>query len=233
MLMTPNWSSRFLNLKHREQHESLPVWLTSLSGCLHTTWKSTLKQLSYFSIQGKSLSPTTWLPTTWLPLSTTLLAPTPTAWNLGVTLDSQLSLTTNITATTRSSRYMLHNIRRIRPLFTRKAAQVLVKALVISHRDYCNSLLAGLPAKAIRPLELFQNAAARLVFSLPKSTHTTLLLHSLTGGCPHPLQNIGSYVQCCERIGPSLHSGYGQALQPSTFTPLGSNQSTCDSVTSN
>ncbi|XP_058488933.1 uncharacterized protein LOC131462026 isoform X3 [Solea solea] len=35
----------------------------------------------------------------------------------------------------RSSRYMLHNIRRIRPLLTQKAAQVLVQALVISRLD--------------------------------------------------------------------------------------------------
>ena len=74
---------------------------------------------------------------------------------------------------------MLHNIRRIRPLLTQKAAQVLVQALVISRLDYCNSLLIGLPACAIRPLQLIQNAAARLVFNLPKFSHTTRLLRSL------------------------------------------------------
>uniref|UniRef100_A0AAQ4PRX6 Transferrin receptor protein 1 n=1 Tax=Gasterosteus aculeatus aculeatus TaxID=481459 RepID=A0AAQ4PRX6_GASAC len=108
-----------------------------------------------------------------------VLTPTLTAKNLGGTLDSQLSLTSNITASTRSCRYTLYNIRRIRPLLTQKAAQVLIQALVISRLDYCNSLLAGLPATAIRPLQLIQNAAARLVFSLPKFSHTTPLLRSL------------------------------------------------------
>ncbi|XP_077938224.1 uncharacterized protein LOC144383653 [Gasterosteus aculeatus] len=108
-----------------------------------------------------------------------VLTPTLTAKNLGVTLDSQLSLTPNITATTRSCRYTLYNIRRIRPLLTQKAAQVLIQALVISRLDYCNPLLAGLPATAIRPLQLIQNAAARLVFNLPKFSHTTPLLRSL------------------------------------------------------
>ena len=108
-----------------------------------------------------------------------VLTPTETARNLGVTLDSQLSLTANITATTRSCRFMLYNIRRIRPLLTQKAVQVLVQALVISRLDYCNSLLAGLPASAIRPLQLIQNAAARLVFNQPKFSHTTPLLRSL------------------------------------------------------
>ena len=63
--------------------------------------------------------------------------------------------------------------------FTQKAVQVLTQALVISRLDYCNSLLAGLPATAIRPLQLIQNAAARLFFNLPKFTHITPLLRSL------------------------------------------------------
>ncbi|KAK0150929.1 hypothetical protein N1851_007967 [Merluccius polli] len=40
------------------------------------------------------------------------------------------------------------------------------KALVLSRLDYCNSLLAGLPASAIKPLQRIQTAAARLVFNL-------------------------------------------------------------------
>ncbi|XP_068424135.1 uncharacterized protein, partial [Clinocottus analis] len=108
-----------------------------------------------------------------------VLAPTPTARNLGVTLDSQLSLTANITATTRSCRFMLYNIRRIRPLLTQKAAQVLVQAMIISRLDYCNSLLAGLPANVTQPLQLIQNAAARLIFNLLKFTYTTPLLRAL------------------------------------------------------
>ena len=51
--------------------------------------------------------------------------------------------------------------------------------MVLSHLDYCNSLLAGLPASAIRPLQLIQNAAARLIFNAPKYTHTTRLLTDL------------------------------------------------------
>ncbi|KAK6305047.1 hypothetical protein J4Q44_G00238270 [Coregonus suidteri] len=81
-----------------------------------------------------------------------------------------------IKAVTRSCRFMLYNIRRVRPCLTQEAAQVLVQALVISRLDYCNSLLAGLPACAIKPLQLIQNAAARLVFNLPKFSHVTPLL---------------------------------------------------------
>ena len=65
---------------------------------------------------------------------------------------------------------MLHNIRRIRSLLTQKGAQVLVQAPVISRLD---SLLAGLPG-ANRPLQLIQNAAARLVFNLNLNSLTLL-----------------------------------------------------------
>ena len=42
-----------------------------------------------------------------------------------------------------------------------------------------NSLLAGLPASAIKPLQRIQNAAARLVFNLPKFSHVTPLFRDL------------------------------------------------------
>ncbi|KAI5617378.1 hypothetical protein C0J50_22930, partial [Silurus asotus] len=60
--------------------------------------------------------------------------------------------------------FLLYNIRRIRPFLSIQAAQLLVQSLVISRLVYCNSLLAGLPLNAIRPLQMTQNAAARLVF---------------------------------------------------------------------
>ncbi|XP_030645138.1 uncharacterized protein LOC115825445, partial [Chanos chanos] len=105
--------------------------------------------------------------------------PTSAAKNLGVTLDNQLTYSGHIAAVTRSCRFALYNIRRIRPFLTQQATQLLVQALVISRLDYCNVLLAGLPACAIRPLQLVQNAAARLVFNLPKHSHVTPLLTAL------------------------------------------------------
>jgi len=51
--------------------------------------------------------------------------------------------------------------------------------MVISKLDYCNSLLAGLPACVTRSLQLIQNAGARLVFNQPKRTHVTPLLVTL------------------------------------------------------
>ncbi len=82
----------------------------------------------------------------------------------------------NIAKTARSCRFVLHNIRKIRPFLTQHAAQLLVQALVISRLDYCNALLAGLPSCTIKPLQMIQKAAARLVFSKSKRAHVTPLL---------------------------------------------------------
>ncbi|KAK3526424.1 hypothetical protein QTP70_025458 [Hemibagrus guttatus] len=112
-------------------------------------------------------------------LSNSMISPTASARNLGVTMDNQLSFSSHVTNVTRSCRFLLYNIRRIRPFLSTQATQVLVRSLVISRLDYCNSLLAGLPLNAIRPLQMIQNAAARLVFNLPKFSHTTPLLRSL------------------------------------------------------
>ncbi|KAJ8411034.1 hypothetical protein AAFF_G00180690 [Aldrovandia affinis] len=78
----------------------------------------------------------------------TLVTSSPCAKNLGVVMDNRLSLSMNIAA-------------------------LLVQAMVLSRLDYCNSLLAGLPASAIRPLQLIQNAAARLIYNLPRHSHVT------------------------------------------------------------
>ncbi|XP_036411173.1 uncharacterized protein LOC118796418 [Megalops cyprinoides] len=99
--------------------------------------------------------------------------------SLGVTLDNRLDFTDYISQTTRSSRFLLFNIRRIRPFLTTYSTQLLVQATVLSCLDYCNTLLAGLPACTIQLLQLIQHTAARLIYNLPKFSRVTPLLRSL------------------------------------------------------
>ncbi|KAK0154447.1 hypothetical protein N1851_003455 [Merluccius polli] len=99
--------------------------------------------------------------------------------NLGVMTDEQLSFKDHIASIARSCRFALYNIRKIRPHLNQYATQLLVQAMVTSRLDYCNALLAGLPACSIKPLQKVQNAAARLVFKQPKRAHVTPLLTDL------------------------------------------------------
>src|SRR4029434_2713154 len=55
----------------------------------------------------------------------------------------------------------------------------VVQTLVSSRLDYCNALLTGLPACVMKPLQMIQNAAARLVFNPTKRAPVTPLLIDL------------------------------------------------------
>ncbi len=112
-------------------------------------------------------------------LGSSTITPSASVRHLGVIFDDQLTFKEHIAKTARSCRFALHNIRKIRPFLTEHAAQLLVQALVISRLDYCNALLAGLPSNTIKPLQMIQNAAARLVFNEPKRGHVTPLFVSL------------------------------------------------------
>jgi len=61
-------------------------------------------------------------------------------------------------------------------LSQRHALLSLVRALVVSKVDYCNSVLTGISGNLIRRLQSVMNAAARLVFSAKRSDHITPLL---------------------------------------------------------
>ena len=62
---------------------------------------------------------------------------------------------------------------------TRHAVTSLVTSLVLTRLDYCNSVLAGLPANLLNRLQAVINAAARLICSARKSEHITPILMDL------------------------------------------------------
>ncbi|MGH0133757.1 UNVERIFIED_CONTAM: hypothetical protein FKN15_067302 [Acipenser sinensis] len=108
-----------------------------------------------------------------VPLESTTLSPSSSAKNLGVTLDPCLSYSQHISTLARTCRFFLSNIRRIRPFLTNYATQLLVQALVLSRLDYCNSLLAGLPASARTPLPAWCSLCLAFPTQLHYSAHST------------------------------------------------------------
>ncbi len=112
-------------------------------------------------------------------LGSSTITPSKTARNLGDMIDDQLTFSDHIAKTARSCRFALFNIKKIRSFLSEHASQLLVQALVLSRLDYCNALLAGLPASSIKPLQLIQNAAARLIFNELKRMHVTSLFINL------------------------------------------------------
>ncbi len=112
-------------------------------------------------------------------LGSTEITPTNTLINLGVTLDEQLSFKYHIKNTAKSALFMLNNLKHIRNHFNQNSFETFIHAFISSKLDYCNSLFSGIPSSFLRPLQLVQNYAARLVLRKSKFTHTTPLLQQL------------------------------------------------------
>ena len=79
----------------------------------------------------------------------------------------------------KSAYYHLKNISRIKGLLAQQDLEKLVHAFIFSRLDYCNSVFSGLPKKSIRPLQLIQNAAARVLTKTRRVEHITPVLRSL------------------------------------------------------
>ncbi|XP_058030112.1 uncharacterized protein LOC131193674 [Ahaetulla prasina] len=108
-----------------------------------------------------------------------LLAPRELVRNLGVLLDAQLSLEDHLTAIARGAFYQVRLIRQLPPFLDRDSLCTVTHALVTSRLDYCNALYMGLPLKSTRRLQLVQNAAARGIEGVSRSSHVTHLLRRL------------------------------------------------------
>ena len=84
--------------------------------------------------------------------------------DLGVILfDRMLSLRQHVSYTSRTCRFHLSNISRIRKYIPHDISVVLIKSLVMSRLDYSNGLLYGLPKCTVSGLQAVQTSAARIV----------------------------------------------------------------------
>ena len=73
--------------------------------------------------------------------------------DLGVLLDSELSMKQHVCKVAAACFYQPHRLRQIRRRFGQVVTTCLVLALVTSRLDYCNSVLANLPQSVIEPLQ--------------------------------------------------------------------------------
>ena len=131
--------------------------------------------------------------------SGTVIQPSQSIHNLGVIVDSDLSLSAHVSHITSVCFNYLRQLRLVRRSLTIDAAHVLVRAMIHSLLDYCNSLLAGLPTGQMSRLPSVLCAAARLVLGLPGHApvpatswlsfpqHVTFKLCLLTYKCLHGL----------------------------------------------
>ena len=91
--------------------------------------------------------------------------------NLGVTLEPSVNLSHHVNLLSRSIKYHLRNLWRVRRFIDKSTCHAAARALVLSRLDYCNSLFSVLSQRDLDRLQRLQNSAARLVFSAPLRTH--------------------------------------------------------------
>ena len=99
--------------------------------------------------------------------------------NLGVIMDSTMDMHSQIQSVKCAMFHHLRTISNIRRFLHRDTCVKAVLSLVMSRVDYCNSLLVGQSAAALRGLQLAQNYAARLVMGVRRRDHVTPTLQAL------------------------------------------------------
>jgi hypothetical protein len=119
------------------------------------------------------------LPTQPLVVRGGVVTPASVVRDLGVWIDSGMTMSSHVTKTAAGCFAVLRQLRGVRRSLSRESLTSLVVALVLSRLDYCNAVLAGLPENQLDRLQSVLKAAARLIFSARRYDHITPLLEQL------------------------------------------------------
>src|SRR5664279_6416650 len=104
-------------------------------------------------------------------IGSTSSLPVQSVRDLGVYLNTDVSLTTHVAAVVRSCFASLRQIRSVRRSLPQHGLLTLIRAHVVSKIDYCNSVLTGLTSIQTDRLQSVLNAAARIVYSVRRYDH--------------------------------------------------------------
>ena len=103
----------------------------------------------------------------------------PQVKNLGVIFDQVMSMRQHVNYTSRTARFYLRNICRIRRYIPEESCKLVVQSLVTPRLDYSNGLLYGIPKSAVSILQSVQNSAARIVTKTAPRENITPVLKEL------------------------------------------------------
>jgi len=109
----------------------------------------------------------------------TVVQPSDRVRDLGVILDSSLSMRQHVAKVASTCFFHLRKLRKIGKVLDRDSRNRLVCAFILTRIDYCNAVFAGLPDSTLAPLQRVLHAAARFVDDLRPRDHVTESLMSL------------------------------------------------------
>ena len=96
--------------------------------------------------------------------------------DLGITLDTNMSLELWVASTVKICFSVLRNLWPIRRHLSFASAKSLAHAHILSRLDYCNSLLLPSNQQLIKRMQRVQNCAARFVYGLSSRSHSSHLI---------------------------------------------------------
>jgi hypothetical protein len=99
--------------------------------------------------------------------------------NLGVYLDSSLTLNHHVTQQCNSCYYHIRQLKHIRPFLSESVTKTISHAIVTSRLDYCNSILSNTSQSNITKLQRVQNCLARVVTGQPRQCSISNIRKSL------------------------------------------------------
>jgi hypothetical protein len=109
----------------------------------------------------------------------TLIRPSKEARNLGVFMQSNMSIDRHISHVRKTCQFHLRNIYQLKAVIPKEALPKVIYAYINSRYDFCNSLLSGATEKQIQKIQLIQNSCARILTNRPRTESITAQLRDL------------------------------------------------------
>ena len=100
----------------------------------------------------------------------------------------------------------VQKIKHIRKYLTQEAAQLLASSIIMSHLDYANSLLYGLPKCNLGRMQQVQNIVGKIVINESKYSNSTEMLktlHWLPIDCRIEYKLLTLIHNCLDKSAPS------------------------------
>ena len=107
------------------------------------------------------------------------ILPSKSVRNLGISMDRDLTMSTQISKTIQTCFTSLRQIRSIKGCWTMDSLKTLASALVLSRIDYGNMALVSFPKVATQSIQSIINTTARLITGVRKYDHITPVLKEL------------------------------------------------------
>ena len=112
-------------------------------------------------------------------IGTAAIAPSASVRNLGLIIDSQLTMSDHVSSVIKTCYFFIRMLGRLRPLLNRETANAVAVSLILSRLDFSNGCLWGMTQTQVQRLQRVQNTAARIVLRKKKFDHATPMLKTL------------------------------------------------------